>query len=245
MIRPKIWLITMALLGSGLGATSYEDTSRALVGEFWYQPDLFFQVDHELMSEQGYGSISNEVLTNLPPSDRALVEASTYIFEEARWVFGGIIYGWKFSYQPSDTLHQTVEKFELTPLAQIAVGDARLSVMDVKRHKSGLIKVTLRYHIDKSLQDRMNMRADANMLFSTGKGEMALQGGVDARRQALLASVKYGLRNYYQKHTHAKPRLISGYTYLEQPSIVAIKSGEFVAHSRLLFKTTEISHYAP
>ena len=70
------------------------------------------------------GSLTaEEQKTKLPPIQE--------LDNVARFVMGGMIYGWKFTYTPSDLTRKVNEYFELSPIKEIDKNDPRFAISGI------------------------------------------------------------------------------------------------------------------
>ncbi len=220
-----------------------ENGRDALVGVFWYDGTLFFPQDRYLMSEGGYGTVSSEQFQAMNPKDKEMIEAAANLLEEARYVFSGVLYGWRFHYQPSDKLRNVKEVFRLEPIAQIPVGDPNLEPLSSDQKGISLLRLQVRYHLTSKDMNHLAFRSSPSLLFSTGMGSGSIQENFAGRKEAIEQSVKEAIRNHQRKRLHAKPQILSGVAYLEQPPRVFLKSGKFWADSRVLFQLKTVKQY--
>jgi hypothetical protein len=85
-------------------ATPYARAQNAFVdGELWIEADAL---------------VADEL-----PDARARAKA---LWELARWVFSGMVYGFAFEYRPLDVARGVADEFTVEPVGQLPWGDARL-----------------------------------------------------------------------------------------------------------------------
>ncbi|MGL4524676.1 MAG: hypothetical protein ACRCVN_04045 [Spirochaetia bacterium] len=226
-----------------LYADSYANGAQALVGVFWYDGTLFLPRDRFLLSEDGYGRVPGTDFQKLDKADRELVEASINLLEEARLVFSGVLYGWKFYYRPSDKFKQVKEIFTLEPIAEIQVGDPNLEPLAVDHQNGSLLRMHARYYLGEKDQHHLAFRSSPSLLFASGQGNADMVSNFEGRKEAIRQSVKEAIRAYQRKRMHAKPESLSGIVFLEKPPRVYLKSGKFVADTRILFQVTSTKKY--
>lgn len=232
--RYSLVLVMLLLTVSAYSAT-FENGKDALVAVFWYDGTLFFAPNRYLMSEGGYGTVSSKDFQELNGRDKEAVEAIANLLEEARLVFSGIIYGWRFFYQPSDRLRNVKEVFRLEPIAQIQTGDRNLEPLSSEQKGTSLVRLRVRYHLGAKDAQHIAFRSSPSLLFSTGKGSAGMESNFAARKEAIENSVKEAIRSHQRKRMHAKPQSLSGVVYLEEPPRVYLNSGQFIADSKVLF----------
>lgn len=224
-------------------AEMYRDGHNALIGVFWYDGTLFFPPNRYLMAGGGYGTVSSEDFQKMNPKDKEMVEASANLLEEARLVFSGILYGWRFFYQPGDRARNVKEVFNLEPIAEIPHGDPNLVPVAADQKGTTLLRLSVRYHLGERDARHMDFRSSPSLSFSTGKGSASMETNFFGRKEAIENSIKEAIRNHQRKRMHAKPQSLSGIVYLEEPPRIYIKSGQFYADSRILFQVTATKKY--
>ncbi len=160
----------------------------------------------------------------------------------ARFVMGGMVYGWKFSYTPSDRARNVAEYFELIPVAEIAAGDPRLR-LEPLRPEYPRLSAWAEFRADRTLE-RWNSRWQS-VLYKTvqgvGRGERAAEtsGIKDAYTQAVLNAV----REYARTIEKNKPKEINGEVLLRGEPRLHAEQGWFVANLRLYLDIKEIISY--
>ena len=68
--------------------------------------------------------------------DGALTFAITHMRTSVPFILEGMIYGWNFTYTPSDKMRNVEEYFDYTPISEIRLGDKNLSFSQLKADES-------------------------------------------------------------------------------------------------------------
>ena len=131
------------------------------------------------------------------------------LLEEASFVFSGMIYGFNFSYTPSDISRGVDEIFEFAPAAVILKGDPALTVRKTRRDKERTY-VSIEYRCDERHGNWISYWNSAAFPVTGGSGKGIPDASPDARKNAAADAVKEAVREYMRGRVHNKPRSISG-----------------------------------
>jgi len=192
-----------------------------------------------------------ELWTELDPieenPDRAPVgisqeEAYKAVFDEARFLISGMIYGFRFTYTPSDNARGVKEYLNIEPIAQIPYGDKNLQV------EATQVDITRMYvRITYLLYDHQESRRESWMSLAIptqmGRGEGKMILGPAERLTAYSQSIKEAVRNYVRARTFNKPREIRGEALLADCPALIIHAGLYIATSRFKINIQEIVPY--
>ncbi len=177
---------------------------------------------------------SEEQQAKLPPIQE--------LDEIGRFVLGGMIYGWKFSYTPSDVLRRVDEFFSMEPVQEINRGDPRFYLSSIKPQYPHL-SCWAEFTLDES-QSLWTSRWDS-VLFkpSNGRGKadrtLEMQGIKKAYSQAVLLAV----REQARKLVKNKPKEINGEVLLRDNPRLFVDEGYFVADIKVLINIVELVPY--
>ncbi len=179
-----------------------------------------------------------------PDADNTLNETDAYrqLFEEARLIFSGMIYGYEFAYVPSDKARGVPEFLDVKPVAEIAPGDKNL------RYVTGELADNRLYgRFTYALQKFQSARRESWQTiavpaeFGRGEGKVWSGGGKKASREQ---AIKEALRNYLRPRIFNKPREIRGEAlFLEGPTM-SIQAGMYVSTVTVKVKIKEIVPYS-
>jgi len=171
------------------------------------------------------------------PSVRAMHQLAPYIFS-------GMIYGWDFSYTPSDKTRQVSEYFEAIPRGTIELPDPRLTFHDSIRTD---IRITTEAEYERTpymMQNRKHWQS-LTTIKVTGKGSASVSGGTEAMQSVVEDAIKNGVRAWAQTYTKNKPKEIAGSIILadETPKI-GIRNGQYVAELDFFLYVVTINQYS-
>lgn len=160
----------------------------------------------------------------------------------ARFVMGGMVYGWKFTYTPSDRARSVNEEFTLAPILEIDKNDSRLILDDITP-KYPKLSCWAQYTLDDS-HARWNKYWDS-VLFapSSGRGSGERKDETDGIRTAYTRALLSAVRERARKLEKNKPKEIVGELLLRDEPRLFPDEGRFVADVDVLINIKEIVPY--
>jgi len=168
--------------------------------------------------------------------------AEKSLLEIGRSLLSAMVYGWSFSYEPGDRARGITERFELSPLAQIAWGSPRLKVL-----QADVEDVRLWARISYSLDDqesRLRTAWDSGTAdLSTGSGSAPLQLGDAGRTRSLESAVRDAIRRSLDVRYPNKPRQVTGDVVLWTDPTVLIRSGTYLTTATVKIVVRELIPY--
>ena len=153
-----------------------------------------------------------------------LEKAGQWVLEEARTLLSGMVYGWTFSWTPSDAARKVADRFDLVPVAEIPWGSDRLVVRQTRVEEARLFAQVF-YTMNPAEQLRRESWAGAVVDAATGIGEAPAMKGRQAKAEALANAIKDAVRNQLHTRILNKPRQISGAVVLWDDPQVCVASG--------------------
>ena len=171
-----------------------------------------------------------------------LEKAGQWVLEEARTLLSGMVYGWTFSWTPSDAARKVADRFELVPVAQIPWGSERLVVRQTQVEEARLFAQVF-YTMNPAEQLRRESWAGAVVDAATGAGEAPAMKGRQAKAEALANAIKDAVRNQLHTRILNKPRQIRGEVVLWEDPQVWVASGAYHAVAKIRLRVIEIVPY--
>jgi len=164
------------------------------------------------------------------------------LLEIGRVLVSGMIYGWTFTYIPSDKARQVPETFVLTPVAQVAWGNPRLRVTETE-----VSDTRLWGGISYSLDDEEALRRSAwdsnTALLSTGRGSVSVTEGPAGRAASLQAAIRDAIRLSLDARWVNKPRQIDGAVVLWEDPLTVVRSGVYTTVAKVKVLVRELVPY--
>ena len=182
------------------------------------------------------------IVSEAAPRAAVPEEVVQALLEEARRIFAGMIWGFRFEYVPYDKARGVAEELKILPLGEILWGDPRLNSSQT-RTRGTQLRVYMEYRPDAFAASRRASWNDSTYQSAQGRGAAPLSLGLEARKTALDQAAKEALREMLRPVVKNKPREIRGiFAYDEAPRLV-ITGGTYTATARIRVKVTEVRGY--
>lgn len=176
----------------------------------------------------------NQTTDDTPPIEN--------LYSVARFVLSGMIYGWKFSYTPSDRARSVAESFTLTPIMEIPSNDPNFVVESIKPAYPRL-SCWAQYTLNQS--DGRWVRYWTSVLFKSaqGRGYGERTAETEGIRQAYTRAMLLAIRQNARSLEKNKPKEIHGEILLREGPRLFADEGRFVAEVKVLIHISEIIPY--
>ncbi len=205
------------------GATIASQTPRMLQAPIW------------VYLETVPGSLTTEeIAAKLPPIQE--------LDEIARFIMAGMLYGWNFSYTPSDKTRKVAEFFTLTPIGTISRGDNRMVLAGTKPDYPRL-STWAQYTLDDSLSRWSSYWSSVMFKSANGRGRGERSDEVAGISAAYTDAVRDAVREYARKLEKNKPKEIRGEVLLREGARLFADEGQFVADIKVLVNLQEVVPY--
>ncbi len=168
-------------------------------------------------------------------------EAVRAMLEEARWTFGGIIYGFDFLYEPADPDRGNPELFILEPRHALPTGDPSLTVAETL-----WVDKTLYVQIDYHMSPVQALRRDgwrSAALSVAGGTDVSDMPGPGGRASARENALRRAVRDHLRARIYRPPRRIEGRLALAEPCRMAIAGGGWRASARIYLDIRDITDW--
>lgn len=160
----------------------------------------------------------------------------------APYIVNGLIYGYHFSYTPSDKARKVAESFEVTPLGDIA--DIGGKVVYKKPHiKEDALYAWVEYELieDEVARIKSWQSLDSEKISGRGKGKLSrdFEGIKDAVNDAIKAAV----RSHYRLVIKNKPKEIAGDVVIKSDVLFGINEGFYTISLDFFLQNATIDAY--
>lgn len=173
----------------------------------------------------------------------ALTFAITHMRTSVPFILEGLIYGWDFTYTPSDKRRNVEEYFEYNPISEIKIGDKNISFSQLKADESRFSCWVSYERSDQQFALRQHWNS-IKFPKIKGSGSGSIRDGDEGIHDAYAEAILQAVRSYVQGFTKNKPKEISGTVLLEDYPVLSIQSGRYVAKLELLVKISRIVPYS-
>ena len=161
----------------------------------------------------------------------------------ARFVLGGMVFGWRFEYVPSDRTRRVEEVFTLEPIAEIRDEDPRFSLSGVDPAYPR-VSAWADFLMDETTARRSMYWKSVQFRSADGRGYGALERDSAGIRDAYADAVRAAVRSYARKLEKNKPKEIRGEVLLRENPRLFTDEGRFVADITVLVNIQETVPYA-
>lgn len=168
--------------------------------------------------------------------------AQRRILEEARVLLSAMVYGYTFTYVPSDAARRVPETFDLKTLAEIPWGAERVSVMETTLEDDRLYARVACNLSDFEVRRRQSWDSSA-VAMSTGSGEGDLFKGYTDKITALQNAIKDAIKAHLRTRILNKPREIRGEVILWEDPRTIVRTGLYITTAKVRLRITEIVPY--
>jgi hypothetical protein len=169
-------------------------------------------------------------------------KAAEQILKEARFIISGMIYGFSFSYIPSDKAKGVKEQFILTPLAEIPWGDKNLEIITSEENDKKLF-AKVQYELEDFQISRRNAWLSTGIPTATGRGEGNLFKSYREKITSYKQAIKEAIRNLLRPKLFNKPRQVKGQALIVDAPQIFITAGKYVSSIKVKLKIQEVVPY--
>lgn len=164
------------------------------------------------------------------------------ILREARYIVSGIVYGWDFSYTPSDAQRRVSERFQLQPTGEIPWGAPGLRVRDLK-DAGGILYGQIDYTFSSEEEALLRTWGSFREARSSGAGSASIEDGTDGKLRSMEKAIHEAVRSYLRGRLPNRPREVTGAVALAGPPRVRIVAGEYEARLTVVIEIRNILQY--
>lgn len=163
------------------------------------------------------------------------------LIEDIIEVISGLIYGWEFTYVPSDIKREINEIFTLKPIALIKKGDTNMKFRD-NWIKDYIMYQNIVYTLEDFQKKRIKSWNSALVPTSSGQGEYSIYEE-NGKSLSLKEAIKDSIKREFQSRGKDKPRSIEGKILLKENPRLFINSGQYNTQVEVLMIYKDIKDY--
>jgi len=165
------------------------------------------------------------------------------LLDEAVFIYSGMIYGFTFTYTPSDQKRGVKEEFSIVPTATIQFGDPAMSVKSTRKEKAKTF-VRLEYRCKDHHLSWLNYWNSSTFPVIGGSGTSFASEGAASRIEAMEQAVKESVRTYMRGRIHNKPRSIAGNFIFKEVPVIMQAAGLYTASVKIKIDIMNIETYS-
>jgi hypothetical protein len=178
------------------------------------------------------------------PSDNPWAYAAQKIRETAPFLIEGMVYGWEFSYTPSDTARSVAEEFSFAPARKLADADiARISYVN-PREENNQVSCWVDFTLDDTMILLKKQWLSVSYRKVTGRGFAPLASGFDGIKQAASDALKTAVREYARSLEKNKPKEIIGRVLVVNNPRIGINAGKYQIELDFFLEVSKIEAYS-
>lgn len=164
------------------------------------------------------------------------------IKQTAPFLIAGMVYGWDFTYTPSDKMRSVAEYFSFSlcqeqgkELEQISYSDPWI--------ENNTLNCWVEFTRTPQMIQSYYLWASINHPSIHGKGFGKIENGFDGITDATKEALKDAVRTYFRSHIKNKPKEITGKVLIRGQPEIGIDSGRYIVQLDFFLETVRIIPY--
>lgn len=167
----------------------------------------------------------------------------SHLRQSIPYILEGILYGWNFTYTPSDKLRGVEEFFDFQPINTVKIGDPCISFSGYKVDES-FFSCWISYdRTDEMMLYRKHWQSIYHPQIR-GTGTASIYDGEEGFKASYAEAAKNALRSYARGIVKNKPKEITGKVLLSEAPLMSIRNGKYVVQLEFLLEIDEILPYS-
>ena len=160
----------------------------------------------------------------------------------APFIIGGMVYGWNFSYTPSDKLRGVEEYMDFSPVREL--GEAEQSIAYTKPWvEEGKVYCWVEFTRTEAMIRNYYLWASITNDTVHGIGYGKISDGFDGITNAVRDAIKNAVRAYFRTKIKNKPKEIRGKVLLRREPLIGIDAGRYKVQLDFFLETDKILPY--
>jgi hypothetical protein len=229
VIRVPVWVFLEPVPGKGFPAPQGTGGKDAATGD-------------ATAGSQAPGGSAISTPTGKPEPTESAGPPAKDLRDLARFVLGGMVYGWRVSYTPSDRARRVDEYFTFEPIAEIPDNDPRFSLSGFDPAYPR-VSTWAEFALDDDTARRNLYWKSVQFRSADGRGYGDRERESAGIRDAYSDAVRAAVRAYARKLEKNKPKEIRGEVLLRENPRLFTEAGRFVADITVLVNLIEIVPY--
>lgn len=222
----KFLIFFVAILISAKTFSQHEDFSERIRLHLWAEIDSFPELKENQGPYKGDFSFAMNRLSKIGP-----------------YLLNGMVYGWSFSYIPSDKLRGVEEYFEVKEINTINPSDGKISYKK-PWIQDNFLHCWLDFVRTPQMIQNLNAWTSINTKKIQGKGLGKLSRGFTGIQDASENALKDAVRSYYREILKNKPKQIDGRVIIRSAPLLGIRAGQYVVDLDFFLETDKIVKYS-
>ncbi len=184
------------------------------------------------------------VPTRIEQGDTGFEEGLDGIRRLAPFFIEALIYGWEFTYTPSDEIRGVKEYFRVEPIVSMQGQDIDVRIKQVVvGGQESRLEAWVEFDLDARMIHERQRWVDANPVSVTGRGSASVYDGIENVEIACELAARNAIRAYAQSIIKNKPKEITGKVQLTDLPRYYIDAGKYVADLDFFLIVSTIEEY--
>lgn len=163
--------------------------------------------------------------------------------EVGPFLLSGMVYGWKFSYTPSDKLRGVEEILEVEEIVDFSFAKGLINYTQPWIQNNRL-NCWCEYSRNKDQIQNYYFWSSIQNPVTHGRGYGSIYDGFDGLQDAAKDALKDAIRNYYRNTIKNKPKEITGQVLIKDVPTIGIVSGQYVINLDFFLECGKIIEYS-
>ncbi|MFA6856349.1 MAG: hypothetical protein WCR31_03980 [Treponema sp.] len=160
----------------------------------------------------------------------------------APFLITGMVYGWNFTYTPSDKLRSVKEFFDFSYIQPLGSSEKAISYTD-PWIQDGKFNCWVEFtRTQQMLRDYALWSSITNPVIS-GKGYGKIENGFDGITDAAQEALKDAVRSYFRGRIKNKPKEITGKVLIKNQPSIGIDAGRYMVQLDFFLETDRMITY--
>lgn len=159
--------------------------------------------------------------------------------ERARVGLSAMLYGYYFDYTLENRARQIAERFQLEPVAEIAIDDPQLQLRDSWRDGE-LLYAQFTYHPDSARATWLGAWQNALVASASAIGRETIWASDDEQQTAITRAVRQSINDHLRSEYRNKPHQVRGTLLFRHDPKVWIDSGAYWAQVLIYLRIDEV-----
>ena len=161
------------------------------------------------------------------------------IKDVAPFLINGMVYGWNFTYTPSDKMRAIDEYFEISPINQINTEENPITYKN-PWIQDNLVHIWTEYARTKNQIHSFKAWKTTTTQKTQGIGTASVKLGFEGITAATKNAIRDGIRNFYRPIIKNKPKEISGRIIISKEPKIGITQGQYSVKLDFFLETDRI-----
>ena len=222
----KFLIFFVAILISAKTFSQHEDFSERIRLHLWAEIDSFPELKENQGPYKGDFSFAMNRLSKIGP-----------------YLLNGMVYGWSFSFTPSDKLRNVEERLEITEIGSVSGQNGSSIVYSKPWIADNKVNVWVEFERTPAMIFACRMWNTISAKKAQGRGSGKISDGFEGITNAAKDALKDALRAHYRPILKNKPKEIRGRVLIRRAPLLGINAGHYTLDLDFFLETDKITPY--